>query len=162
LPRKYEAPLLVKLKPSARLKRLTWIMHGLALMACLANTLPIIIKAALFTVIFLQLWYVMKRPRPELLAIGHTETRGWEISSGGSHIEAVRILPSTVITIAVIFLHYEVQNSVVDYIPRNPGIFKGRRILKGSSKKNLLVLSDALSEDDYRRLIVKLKTSTIK
>jgi hypothetical protein len=161
LPRKYEAPLLVKLKPSARLKRLTGFMHGIALMACLANTLPIIIKGALFIIIFLQLWYVMKRPQSGSLAIEHTETRGWEVSMG-SHIEAVRILPSTVITIAVIFLHYEVQNGVVDCIPGNPGIFKGRRILKGSRKKNLLVLSDALSEDEYRRLIVKLKTSTIK
>lgn len=136
-------------------------MHGLALTACLAATLPFIIKGTLFTLIFLQLWYVMKRPKPEPLAIGHTETRGWEVSVGG-HIEAVRILPSTVITIAVIFLHYEVQNGLVDCSLGSPGIFKGRRILKGSSKKNLLVLSDALSEDDYRRLIVKLKTSIIK
>lgn len=152
---------MLKLKPSARLKGLTGFMHGLALMACLVNALPITVKGMLFIIISIQLWYVVKRVKCEQPTIKYTESLGWEVSVS-NNVEAVRILPSTVITTVVIFLHLEVRNASVGCARQNLITFKGMHTFGGTSKKTLLILSDALSEDDYRRLIVKLKTSTTK
>lgn len=67
----------------------------------------------------------------EKRSIKHSENLGWQISNGGD-FEAVEILTSTVITTSFIFL--QVQD-----------------------KPTIIIANDALSEDDYRRFIVKLK-----
>ena len=69
--------------------------------------------------------------------IKYTEASGWEILEGND-FEPVRIINSTVITVYVIFLHVIRQNA---------------------GKKTILSLNDAVSEDDYRFLIVKLRTT---
>jgi hypothetical protein len=63
--------------------------------------------------------------------IRYSEKLGWEISEGGD-FEAVEILKSTVVTTAFIFLQMH-------------------------NKPTILIANDALREDDYRQLIVKLK-----
>jgi toxin CptA len=141
LSKKHEPPLLLALKPSERLKQLIVFIHVLALAACAANSLPIAVKLGLSAAICVHLWLTVKRLKREHHRIKHTETLGWEASSSSNDLESVRILNSTVITPFAIFLHIRSQNA---------------------GKQAMLVLSDALSEDDYRRLIVKLKTSLPK
>lgn len=118
-------------------------MHVLAMGSSIANALPIAVKLALLTGICLHLWFVIKRLKNEQCKIKQSEALGWAVSSEGSDdndFEPVQILNSTVITVFAVFLHFN-QNA---------------------HKQAVLIINDALSEDDYRRLIVRLKTASKK
>lgn len=134
--KKLESPLLLKLKPSKRLKRLLVVMHALALSSSIANALPAAVKLALLIGICVHLWLSLKYRENEQYAIKHTETMGWEIFEG-SDFEPIEILNSTVVTVFAVFLHFN----------------------KNARSQSALIANDALSEDDYRRLIVRLKTA---
>jgi hypothetical protein len=134
--KKHDPPLQLELAPSRRLKQLVVVMHVLAMGASLANALPNAGKLALLAGICLHLWFVIKRLHCEGLKIRHTEASGWELFDGND-FTAIQILNSTVITIFALFLHFN----------------------KNARKQSVLIVNDALSEDDYRRLIVRLKTA---
>ncbi len=136
MPKKHEPPLLLELKPSKRLKQLLVVMHGLALGSSIANALPVAIKLALLAGICLHLWFRFKRLKSKQFSIKQSEAAGWEISNGND-FEAVQILNSTVITVFAIFLHFN----------------------NDAGKQSVLIVNDALSEADYRYLIVRLKTA---
>ena len=136
MPKKHEPSLLLELKPSQRLKRLLVVIHTLALGSSIANTLPLAVKSALLVGICIHLYFAVKRLKSGQYNIKHTETSGWEISDGND-FKSVQILNSTVITVFAIFLHFN----------------------HNTHKQSLLILNDALTEDDYRRLIVRLKTA---
>ncbi|MBF6648260.1 protein YgfX [Methylobacter sp. BlB1] len=135
--KKYDPSLLLELKPSKRLEQLLIFAHVLALGACLTAALPLAIKLALLAGIGLHCWGVIRRLNDFRQIIRYTEASGWEILDGND-FEPVRVINSTVITVYVIFLQVIRQNA---------------------GKKTIIVLNDALSEDDYRFLIVKLRTS---
>jgi toxin CptA len=141
LPKNIEAPLLVELKPSERLKWLLIVIHMLALGSSLANALPTAAKLVLLIGICMHLWFIIRRFKNESFKIKHTEALGWAVlpeGSGSNHdFEPIQILNSTVITVFAIFLHFN----------------------KNAHKQSVLIINDALSEDDYRRLIVRLKTA---
>lgn len=133
---KHEPSLLVELKPSRRLKRFLVVIHVLALGSSIANALPIIVKMALVIGICMHFRFMNQRLKNEQYTIKHTEALGWEISSGsGNDFKPIQIMSSTVISVFVIFLHFAGN---VD-------------------KQYVLIVNDALSEDDYRHLIVRLK-----
>lgn len=137
--KKHEAPLLVELRPSRRLKQVLAVMHLLALASSIANALPIIVKLALVIGIGLHFYLALTRLKSEQYAIKHSEASGWEIASGND-FKPIQILNSTVITLFAIFLHFD----------------------KNAHKQSVLIVNDALSKDDYRRLIVRLKTADKK
>jgi len=139
LPKKHEPSLSVELNPSKRLKQFLVIMHVLALASSIANALPITVKLALSTGTCIHLWFMIKRLKNERHKIKQSEALGWEVSSGND-FKSVQILNSTVITIFAIFLHFT----------------------DNARKQSVLIVNDALSEDDYRRLIVRLKTTDKK
>ena len=126
----------MELKPSKRLKQLLVVTHVLALGSSIVNALPVAVKLALSTGICLHFGFTVKRLTSKTYNIKHTEEFGWEISDGND-FESIQILNSTVITVFAIFLHFN----------------------KNAHKQSLLILNDALTEDDYRRLIVRLKTA---
>lgn len=135
----YQLPLLLPLNCS---KRLTWFIkfiHVLALAACVMNSLPVIIKCALLLAIGCHFYFQFNGLKNQQYTIKHSETLGWELADGDD-FAAIQILPSTVISIFAVFLQFEKENQ---------------------SKQSLVILSDALAEDDYRRLIVTLKTTDI-
>lgn len=136
MPTKHEPSLLAELKPSKRLKRLLVMMHALALGSSIANTLPLTAKLTLSAGLCMHLWFIIKRLKNQQFIIKHTEALGWEIS-GGNDFKPVQILDSTVVTLYAIFLHFN----------------------KNAHKQSVLIVNDALSEDDYRRLITRLKTA---
>lgn len=139
MPKKHESPLLLELKPSKRLKQALVAMHLLALAASIANTLPIIVKLVLVIGIGLNLYFALTCLKSEQCIIKHSEASGWEIASGND-FKPVQIMNSTVITLFAIFLHVD----------------------KNAPKQSVLIVNDALSEDDYRRFIVRLKTADKK
>lgn len=137
--KKHEPSLLVELKSSKRLKRLLIVMHVLALGSSIASALPIAVKLTLSAGVCLHFGYTVKRLTSKPCIIKHTEEFDWEISDGND-FESIQILNSTVTTVFAIFLHFN----------------------KNAHKQSLLILNDALTEDDYRRLIVRLKTANKK
>jgi toxin CptA len=139
LQNKHEAPLLMALKPSRKLKLLLVIIHLLALGSSLAAALPIAVKLSLLSGICLHLAFTVKHCQSTQYNIKHTEISGWEIADGND-FASIQILDSTVISVFSIFLHFN----------------------KNAQKQSVLIVHDALSEDDYRRLIVRLKTASEK
>jgi hypothetical protein len=129
--KKQATPLLIELKPSKKLQQLVAIIHLIAIGASIANALPVALKAGLVVLIGLNFKFTYPKLNNEQPKIKYSEKAGWEISNGGD-FEAVEILKSTVITTFIIFLQVKNQPA-------------------------LLVANDALSEDDYRQLIVKLR-----
>jgi hypothetical protein len=129
--KKHGALFVAELKSSKKLQRLAIAIHVIALVAGIANALPLMLKLGLSALIGLNFKINFPKLNIETRKIRYTEKLGWEISEGGD-FEAVKILKSTVATTTFIFL--QMQN--------NPTI---------------LIANDALGEDDYRQLIVKLK-----
>ena len=144
---KYQTALLLTLKPSRRLKKLVIFIHTIALGAGMANALAFAIKISLFALIGIHCWLTVRRLNAERHTIKYTEALGWEISEG-CDFASVEVLKSTVITTQALFLHFKHNSQSQSWKPVH--------------KKTLLVLSDALTEEDYRCFIVKLKTTAIK
>ncbi len=147
MPKEYKAALLLALKPSRRLKKMLVFIHVLALATGLANSLGFAIKISLCALIGLHCWLTVRRLDTENHTIKYAEALGWELSTGDGFV-SIEILKSTVITTFALFLHFK-------YKSQPPSI-------RMADKKTLLILSDALAEEDYRCLIVKLKTTAIK
>ena len=142
MPQHTEPALLLTIKPSHYLKALIIIIHLLALGASIANDLDLAFKLGLITVIGLQAWLTIKRLKNEAYTIKYTEALGWQLSKD-QDLVSIEILNSTVVTTFAIFLHYK---------ERSPSNFKTPR-----AKQTRLILNDALSDEDYRCLLVKLK-----
>lgn len=147
MPYKSEFGLLLTIKPSKRLKKMVVFAHTLALGASMTNALAFAIKISLCALICIHCWWTVKRLTSERYAIKYTEALGWEVSEGCDFVP-VDILKSTVITTQTLFLHFKHSSQAQSW--------------KSGHKKTLLVLNDALAVEDYRSLIVKLKTTAIK
>ena len=139
--------LIIKLGLSKRLKKLVILVHIIALGAIMANALATTMKISLLTLSCLHYWLSVRRLKAKYYTIKYTEALGWELSEGGD-FAPIEILASTVITTHALFLHFKYRSQA--------------QSLKFSRKKFLLVLDDALDDEDYRWLVVKLKTTTIK
>jgi toxin CptA len=135
-----EVLLMLDIKSSKRLKRIIAFLHLLALGACIANSLINSIKLGLCFGVCIHYWLVIKQQTNEHYQIRYSNESTWQISSSYG-IESVEILKSTLITIFFIILHIKSQFT---------------------DKLTILVVSDALSDDDYRRLIVQLITTSTK
>ena len=128
---KHGAPFVADLKPSKKLHRLIIVIHIIALAASFANALPLAVKLAIAVVIGLSFKINFPKLNNGQRKIKYTEKLGWEIAEDDK-FDAVNILSTTVATTAFIFLHIQ-------------------------HKPSIIIANDALSEDDYRQLIVKLK-----
>jgi Membrane-bound toxin component of toxin-antitoxin system len=127
-------PFSATLKPSKVLLQFTIVLHLLAVLAALGNDLPLAIQLIIVGFIVIDAWFTIKRVRTEQRVISYSAAKGWQLSDN-SKVTDMQVLPSTVLTTLVIFLH----------TANNPA---------------LLIAYDALSQEDYRRLIVLLKITT--
>ena len=147
MPHKYETGLLLTLNPSRRLKKLVVFVHTLTLAAAMTNALILAIKISLCALIGISCWLTTRRISAEHYTIKYTEALGWELLEKGS-FASIDILKSTVITTQALFLHFKYGAQ--------------GRSWRSRYKNTLLVLNDALADEDFRYLIVKLKTTAIK
>jgi toxin CptA len=147
MPDNHQTSLQLTFRPSKRLKNGVIFVHLIALGASVANALVFAIKTSLFACIGMHCWWTVRRLNTGPYAIKHTEALGWEVSEGGD-FAPVEILKSTVITPFALFLHFRYSYQAETWKP--------------GDKRALLILRDALNEEDYRCLIVKLKTTAIK
>jgi hypothetical protein len=119
--------------PSRRLKYALLAAHGLALSACLISALPWPGKLLLSLALPAHLYFAVRHIGRHLVAIRYSEGAGWHLAE-----EQVIILPSTVLTPFAIWLHFKPPSA---------------------RKKALLIVKDAMSDGEFRRLTVKLKIS---
>ncbi|MDD2723458.1 MAG: hypothetical protein PHH59_05460 [Methylovulum sp.] len=141
------------LSPSKRLQMCARIMHLLALYACLANALPLMVQCGVAIVVMVHYRLASTRCKFEWQTLRYTEAFGWEMAKSGEFV-AVRLLPDTVITAFALFLHVEILDSRT-HIKRS-SIFGYNQT---QNKPALLILPDSLAQDGFRALVVKLKTT---
>lgn len=135
---KQQAPLLLEPKPSSRLKQAIIAAHLIAATASISNALPMIIKAILLAACAAHLYLSLNRPKTTSAKIKHSDKADWEISTNDNVFDSVQIQPTTVISTFMVILHFVLQNG---------------------DKRTLIIANDALTKDDYRRFVVRLKTS---
>ena len=139
--------LLLTVKHSVLLKHLLVFSHILALLASLGNGLPLTIKISLCILIGISFRRAARCLSGANYTISYSESLGWRLSEGDG-FTSISILKSIVLTTMGLLLHIEYQ--VQD------------RFRWFEHKKTILILNDALSEKDYRCLMVKLRTTAIK
>lgn len=117
--------------------RLLTIGYFLALSACFLNALALVLKISLTVLILCHAWKTSKRLACENWQLDFDDENSWQILEDSS-TKTIQILPSTVISRAFIFLHFQIEN---------------QRFYR-------LIFKDALlpNVNDYRQLIVILKT----
>ena len=139
--------LLIEFTASKRLLKLIWILHITVLLAIIFNGLAMWVKLILGLLVLVHLKFALKGLQNPHTTIRYSESRGWEFLVDNV-FKSVDVLKSTVITTQVVFLHFN------DKL-RPQGLTWQR-------KRVFLLLSDMLSEQDYRRLVVKLRMTVIK
>ena len=122
-------------------------MHSLALLASLVNPLNEVIKFSLVLGVGINGWLMVRHLLSQIDVIKYSEALGWQITVANDSV-FIDIMPSTVITAYAVFLHFKTCTHTSSW--------------RAGHTQSRLVLYDALNADDYRRFIVKLKTSSIK
>ena len=145
----HNTSLLLTFKPSNLLKYLLVFVHVMALLAGIGNALPLMVKISLCILIGMHFWMIVRYLKVSNYSISYSEALGWRFSEGGN-FASISILKSTVATTLGLVLHIKYQDQLQHLF------------WLSDHKKTLLILSDALSEKDYRSLIVKLRTCAIK
>jgi toxin CptA len=143
----FEPSLLLELKPSRRLIKMLVFAHVLALVAITANALAWFVKAGLCVGVCTSGWLTVKQVNARHYAIRQSDALGWQLTEGTDWLP-IDILQSTVITRFALFLHFKHSFHTQSWL--------------FNREKAWLILSDALAEEDYRWLIVKVKTTAIK
>lgn len=121
--------------PSRRLQQLTEVLHGCAILACWLNGLQILYQLLLMVIVVLLWWHYAMRREARPAYLRYTENKRWEVSMDQFTYQPAVILDTTVITSAVIFLHYKTDDQ---------------------SSGTLVIAGDSLSANDFRRLRVRL------
>jgi hypothetical protein len=131
--KKSEPTLYLQLQPSQRLTRFLVAIYTMGLFASLLNGLPWGVRIAVFLGVLSHAVWLSKHIQPAAGTIQYNQQTGWQIGDES----AVQILPTTVVNTQAIFLHY----------------------LANGKRRTLLIANDALSTEDFRRLLVALKIS---
>ncbi|MEQ1619813.1 MAG: protein YgfX [Methylococcales bacterium] len=136
-------PLLhLEVKPSSRFKHAKIAVHFLAITATLSNALPMWQQAMLSMALLGHLYLTLNSSSDSTIKIKHSDIADWEVATSGDEYTTVQILPSTVITTLLIIVHYKPLNATARH-----GV------------QTVLIPFDALSEKDFRHLVIRLKTS---
>jgi hypothetical protein len=112
----------------------------LSFCATLINSLAVEIKVAMTLLICINCWFVIKKYSQQRFQISYSEASGWQYSNNEDFF-AIEILRATVLTIFIVILHIQRQNK---------------------HKLSILIVNEAVDEDEYRRFLVKLKTTINK
>ena len=126
------------IKPSQRHKKLSNVLHLLAILACGVSSLAMLYKAALIMLIVLIKQKADKHWQNSIYKLRFTEFSGWEMAFENYDYTGVTISESSVVTPFVIFLH-------INQLKQNP--------------IRLVIAEDSLGINDFRRLRVRLTLS---
>lgn len=114
------------------------ITHALAIFAGLANSLFWFYKLIALIVVGCSLFVYLRRYHYQFqpYQLKYNEDSVWSVAITDNDFQTMQILPSSVITTWLIVLHFRLEN--------------GKR-------QDLVILNDALNQQDYRSLAVSLK-----
>jgi hypothetical protein len=120
------------------LKATIGFLHALSVLACWLNDLTILYSLALSLLVIVS-WHFQhnKACKASCIYLRYTPTGGWTVSLDGNEYFVVQIRPTTMVGRMLTVLHFSAKNSHSTFV-----IFK-----------------DAMTANDYRRLIVALKIS---
>jgi hypothetical protein len=140
LSKKFATARLFKVNKSARLLHFLVIIHALAGVACLTNALPFLYKILLLVTVGASFFLNLRRYHIQFqpYQLKYHQDSGWSIAIENDNFQTLEILPSTVITIWLIALHFRLENG---------------------KSQSLLIVNDALSQQSYRALVVTLKVT---
>jgi hypothetical protein len=111
-------------------------LHLIILAACWLNNLPSLIQIGLSIIAIANAIYQYKQPKSDFY-LRYSSGNQWSIALNNQHFQSITIQTTTVITQWLVILHYEMaQRSFTQ-----------------------LIFKDSLSNNDYRHLIVELKTN---
>lgn len=140
-------------KPSKCLDYCLVVVHVLAICACFANALPIMVQDLLTFALVVHGYCLLKQCRRDCPRFRFTDAQGWEMAESGRFVP-VHILPDTVLSTFALFLHIEIQGNRTHIHP-----FSAFFHVRHPKKLALLLLPDSFAPDCYRAFIVKLKTT---
>ncbi len=115
-------------------------IHALAAMAALHNSLPVIYQIVFFVTILISLFFYSRQMNYPF-SIRFTTSLGWEILNSENIYQSVKILPTTVLTRFFSILHIEKLNE---------------------RKQTMLILKDGMKQGDYRKLVIRLRISGLE
>lgn len=117
-------------------------MHIVAVIAAILNTLVLSYKIIIIALVVLSLWRnIMREMAAKAFSIRFNTISGWEVAMLDDDFNAVEILPATVITPNLIVLNYKMLDK---------------------EKHIILIVKDALTDDEFRRLKVQLRISGLQ
>jgi hypothetical protein len=119
------------------MKQFLDLSHLLALAACISSSIPMLVKVLLCAVCCAHYFFIISRLDKKHYIIKHSVAQGWEIMQQEDFV-SIQIEHSTVVSLLAVFLHFRTEDNV---------------------KKTLVLVNDSLTELDFRRFIVRLKTS---
>jgi len=119
-------------------------MHGLAIFVVGITAIPLIPQVILIILILFSLIFYLKQEKTiKVFALRYSTAFGWEVSNSENEFQLIEILPTTVLSPYLVFLHYKINNSNI----------------KKQKNKYVLITKDTLSNDGFRKLRVELRIS---
>ena len=135
--RKNESILHFTLGRSRSLKRTIDCLHVLSIFACWLSELPLVYRLILSLLVVLS-WFVQhKVGEAANILLRYTVSESWAVSFDGEHYLSINIKPTTVTGSMLTVLHFNIDQHT----------------------RALVIFKDAMSSNDYRKLIVNLKIS---
>ncbi len=117
-------------------------MHGLAIFIVAITVIPFISQVILIILILFSLIFYLKREKGvKVFTLRYSTAFGWEITNSENQFQLIEILPTTVLSPYLVFLHYKINNN------------------NKKKKFHVLITKDRLSNDDFRKLRVELRIS---
>ena len=111
-------------------------LHALAVLACWLNALPLTARLLLCIIISYSWYFQLKAHKAESTYLRYTSDSGWAIAlQDRENYDSLTLKPSSVTGNLLTILHFDLE--------------------KGS--KTLMIFKDAMTANDYRKLIVLLK-----
>ncbi len=139
---KYAITQTFKIKPSSTLIKCLVALHVMAVFAAILNTLALSYKVIIIALVLISLWRYLKwGVAAKAFSIRFSSILGWEVAMLDDSFNAVEILPKTVITPYLIVLNFKMPDK---------------------QKHIVLIVKDALTDDEYRQLKVQLRISGLQ
>lgn len=135
--KKYATVLLFKIKQSPLLIKWLVLLHTIAVIATVFNSLAVAYKLVMIILILISLFVYLKHANKTYI-IRYSTLSGWVIAYSKNNFYPIEIVKSTVLTRFFIILHFKMQNQ---------------------KKQAILISKDALDGNEYRKLMVELKIS---
>ncbi len=112
-------------------------LHALAILACWLNGLPVHVRLMLSVFVAISWFFQFKACKSSNKCLRYSATDGWAICLDDENYFEVKIKPTTVIGRILAVVHFQTN----------------------AQCNTLLILNDAMTANDYRRLVVLLKIS---